>query len=83
MKTAFHDYALAHTDIIEVATSINEGNVPALMVHHSIPSPNPVVDREAREIAHIHEHADGSIHLALAPLDCKAGAFASLTLLFG
>lgn len=60
--------------LVTVAKSPHEGRNDALLIHPSVPSPHSLADLVFREIAHVHPR-DHSMHVLLAPQDCKLGEF--------
>lgn len=63
--------AAANHHAVELKTSVHERHTQALFLARSHLSPHPVADRAWREIAHVHSAADCSLHVVLAPADCK------------
>jgi len=57
--------------LVEVALSPNEKRYNALVMHHDIPTPHEAAKVAKREIVHIHRFKDFSMHVVLAPKDCK------------
>jgi hypothetical protein len=66
-------YATANSDLIEIALSPHEKQNDALVIRSDRPAPHRVATAAQREILHIHEGTDWSIHCLLSPLDCKLG----------
>ena len=66
-------YAKANPNLIDIAVSPNEKNNDALVIHPDLPAPHQVATAVRREILHVHEGTDWSIHCLLSPLDCKLG----------
>ena len=66
-------YANANKDLVTIATSPHEKQHDALVIHPDRPAPHQVATAAQREILHIHEGTDWSIHCLLSPLDCKLG----------
>lgn len=74
LEQAFRKIAADNAQLVEVQKSPHERTCDALVVHAAIASPHAVADAAWREIAHIHTGADDSLHVVLAPQDCKRGA---------
>jgi hypothetical protein len=66
-------YAKANPDLVKIALSPHEKQNDALVIHPDRPAPHQVATAAQREILHIHEGTDWSIHCLLSPLDCKLG----------
>lgn len=66
-------YASANADLIKIAISPHEKQNDALVIHPDRPAPHRIATAAQREILHIHEGTDWSIHCLLSPLDCKLG----------
>ena len=66
-------YAKANPDLIKIELSPHEKQNDALVIHPDRPAPHRVATAARREIFHIHEGTDWSIHCLLSPLDCKLG----------
>jgi len=64
-------YARANPDLVKIALSPHEKQNDALVIHPDRPAPHRVATAAQREILHIHEGTDWSIHCLLSPLDCK------------
>jgi hypothetical protein len=63
----------ANPTLVEMAPSPHERVHPGILIHSSIPSPHKVAEKSLREIVHIHPVKDYSLHVSLAPQDCKLG----------
>jgi hypothetical protein len=66
-------YAKANPDLVKITLSPHEKQNDALVIHPDRPAPHRVATAARREIFHIHEGTDWSIHCLLSPLDCKLG----------
>ena len=66
-------YAKANPDLVKIALSPHEKQNDALIIHPDRPAPHRVATAAKREILHIHEGADWSMHCLLSPSDCKLG----------
>jgi len=64
-------YARANPDLITIALSPHEKQHDALVIHPDHPAPHRVATVALREILHVHEGTDYSLHCLLSPLDCK------------
>jgi len=67
----FRAIASANSDVVAIAVSPHERMGNAMVVHPSLASPHKVADAGWREIGHIHTQKCYSIHVMLAPQDCK------------
>ncbi|KAL7272410.1 hypothetical protein RUND412_004786 [Rhizina undulata] len=61
----------SHPTTLSLTTSLHERHLPALFIHPSLQTPHPVAADAWREIAHVHSNADCSLHVILAPQDCR------------
>lgn len=59
-------------NLVETAQSPHESLHDGVMIQSSIPPPHEVAEGAMREIAHVHP-LDHSMHVVLAPQDCKFG----------
>jgi len=66
-------YSSANPHLVGVALSPHEKQNDALVIHPDRPAPHRIAAAAQREILHIHEGTDWSIHCLLSPLDCKLG----------
>ena len=66
-------YAKANPSLVTITLSPHEKLNDALVIHPDRPAPHRVATAVRREILHIHEGTDWSIHCLLSPLDCKLG----------
>ena len=73
MQNLIPKYASANPDLVGIALSPHEKQNDALVIHPDRPAPHRVATAAKREILHIHEGTDWSIHCLLSPLDCKLG----------
>ena len=71
-------YARANPNLIEIALSPQEKHHDALVIHRDRPTPHRVATVAKREILHVHEGTDWSLHCLLSPLDCKLGKRAAV-----
>jgi hypothetical protein len=71
-------YARANPDLVEITLSPHEKQHDALVIHRIRPAPHRVASVAQREILHIHEGTDWSLHCLLSPLDCKLGKRAAV-----
>ncbi|KDQ57265.1 hypothetical protein JAAARDRAFT_35892 [Jaapia argillacea MUCL 33604] len=71
ITTIFSKLASFNSNIVELAPSPHEKIHQGMVIHHSIPSPHQVAVDAWREIVHVHSGRDYSLHLILAPQDCK------------
>ena len=70
-------YAGANPDLVEIALSPHERQHDALVIRSDRPAPHRVAVAARREILHIHEGTDWSLHCLLSPQDCKIGTCAA------
>lgn len=61
-----------NSHLVTTGTSPHESIHDGILIHPSLPSPHMVADVAFREIAHLHP-TDHSLHVLLAPQDCKTG----------
>lgn len=71
-------YEKANPDLVRITLSPHEKQHDALVIHPNRPTPHRVAVTARREILHIHEGTDWSIHCFLSPLDCKLGKRAAV-----
>jgi len=64
-------YAGANPELVKIALSPHEKQNDALVIHPDRPAPHRVAIAAQREVLHIHEGTDWSLHCLLSPLDCK------------
>jgi len=64
-------YAKENPDLVKIMLSPHEKQHDALVIHPDRPAPHRVATAAQREIFHIHEGTDWSLHCLLSPLDCK------------
>ncbi|EGN98947.1 hypothetical protein SERLA73DRAFT_181691 [Serpula lacrymans var. lacrymans S7.3] len=67
----FNKLGKANPGLVEIANSRFEKHHDAIVIASSRPSPHKVADHARREITHIHQEKDFSLHAILAPQDCK------------
>ena len=75
LSKEFYKIAEDNGRLVEMKLSPNEKRDDAMVVHRSLPLPNSAAKAAKGEIAHIHTFKDFSLHVVLAPLDCKLGKF--------
>ena len=63
----------ANPNLVDIAISPNEKCNDALVIRSDLSAPHQVATAVQREILHVHEGTDWSIHCLLSPLDCKLG----------
>ena len=73
MQKLIPKYAAANPDLVKIALSPQEKQNDGLVIHPDRPSPHQVATTALREVLHVHEGTDWSIHCLLSPLDCKLG----------
>lgn len=66
----FESFAARNSHLVKLAPSGLELHADALFIADGLASTLPA-EKTKREIAHIHRLKDGSLHLTLAPADCK------------
>ena len=66
-------YANANPDLVVIALSPHEKQHDALVIHPDRPASHRVAIAAQREVLHVHEGTDWSLHCLLSPLDCKLG----------
>jgi len=66
-------YVKANLNLIKIDLFPGEKDNGALVIHPDIPTPHQVATAVQREILHVHEGTDWSIHCLLSLLDCKLG----------
>jgi len=71
LEREFRAILADNPDLVEVQTSFWERHGDALVIHPSIATPHAVAVAARREIAHVHRVKDYSMHVVLAPADCK------------
>ncbi|KAI5120205.1 hypothetical protein M0805_006311 [Coniferiporia weirii] len=72
LRAEFRAIAAANPDIVQVGMSPHERlGHDALVLHPTVSSAHAVVDAALREVAHYHAQKDFSMHVVLAPQDCK------------
>jgi len=74
LAQAIDELVTEHKAHVVIKTSVLEKAGDALLLNDNITTPHTVAKKMSREIAHVHTgigSGDYSIHLALAPLDCK------------
>ncbi|KAA1476220.1 hypothetical protein DENSPDRAFT_843118 [Dentipellis sp. KUC8613] len=71
MVESLYSVARANPSLVALDMSPHERIHQALVVAPGVPSPHATADAALREIAHVHESTDGSLHVVLAPADCK------------
>ncbi|KAL5526932.1 hypothetical protein ACEPAF_8659 [Sanghuangporus sanghuang] len=67
----FKTIAQSNPDLVTIGRSPHENFGDALLVHPKVQSPHEVADASWREIGHIHTNKDYSLHVTLAPQDCR------------
>ncbi|KAL5485680.1 hypothetical protein ACEPAI_6721 [Sanghuangporus weigelae] len=67
----FETIAESNPELVSVGHSPHENFGDALLVNNKVPSPHSVAEASWREIGHIHTQKDHSLHVTLAPQDCK------------
>ncbi|TFY55010.1 hypothetical protein EVG20_g9476 [Dentipellis fragilis] len=68
---SLYNLARANPGVIALDMSPHERIHQALVVAPALRSPHATANAALREIAHVHESTDGSLHVVLAPADCK------------
>ncbi|PLB47948.1 hypothetical protein P170DRAFT_476601 [Aspergillus steynii IBT 23096] len=66
----FESFATRNPHAVKLAPSVLELHADAIFVADGLASTFPA-QKTRREIAHIHRLKDGSVHVTLAPADCK------------
>lgn len=67
---AFDAVVAANSNLIQFRPSKHEGHTDAIFVADSI-TKSSIVDQMLGEVSHIHGTGDHSVHVVLAPQDCK------------
>ncbi|KAI0784337.1 hypothetical protein C8Q75DRAFT_736212 [Abortiporus biennis] len=70
LDALFDQIVTLNPSLIQYATSPHERLHNGIVLHPSLPAPHPVASHALREVAHIHP-SDHSMHVVLAPKDCK------------
>ncbi|KZP22935.1 hypothetical protein FIBSPDRAFT_665193, partial [Athelia psychrophila] len=71
LTSIFNTRLAANPVLVEMAPSPHEKMSDGLILHRALPSPHKVADESKREIAHLHPWKDFSLHVTMAPQDCK------------
>jgi hypothetical protein len=66
-------YANANPQLVERITSPHERLHECLSIHPNLKNPHDVAKTAWREVLHVHDGSDWSMHATLAPKDCKLG----------
>jgi hypothetical protein len=66
-------YAKANPELVEAIVSPHERVHECLSVHPKIKTLHKVAKTAWREVLHVHDGSDWSMHATLAPQDCKLG----------
>lgn len=70
--------AKANPKLIQIERSPNETQSPGMVIHPRIPTLHHAARAASREVGHVHSDCEYSVHLVLAPQDCKLGSSHSL-----
>jgi len=70
LDALFADLVASNPELVQFAPSPHERLHKGIVLNPSLPSPHQVASNALREVAHIHP-VDHSMHVVLAPLDCK------------
>ena len=80
INAAMRACANANPELIQIERSPNETQSPGMVIHPRLPTPHHAARAASREVGHVHSDCEYSMHLVLAPQDCKLG---SLHILLG
>ncbi|GAD91685.1 conserved hypothetical protein [Paecilomyces variotii No. 5] len=70
LKSEFNKLVAANPSIIQFRPSLHEGHTRSIFLADDVPGA-PVAKEMLREVSHIHATGDYSVHVVLAPQDCK------------
>ncbi|KAJ9395611.1 hypothetical protein DTO282F9_7466 [Paecilomyces variotii] len=70
LKSEFKNLVTSNPSIIQFRPSLHEGHTQSIFLADDVPGA-PVAKEMLREVSHIHATGDYSVHVVLAPQDCK------------
>lgn len=71
LTAAFRSLSKQNRHILKLAQSVYEKHTEALFLADGVTGNEPAGAHSVREISHIHGTSDHSVHVTLAPQDCK------------
>lgn len=71
LEEGFSSIVEANTELVHFKPSAHEGHTDAIFLNEDRKK-NAIVQEMLGEITHIHATGDHSVHVILAPLDCKS-----------
>ncbi|KAL2007592.1 hypothetical protein VTN00DRAFT_9030 [Thermoascus crustaceus] len=71
LTTAIRSLYEQNKHLLKVGQSVYEKHTEALFLADSVTGNNPVGEHSVGEISHVHGTSDHSVHVTLAPQDCK------------
>lgn len=71
LEEVFDKHAKTNSDLVEVTISPHEQAHDAIVIASARATPHAIAKHALREVAHFHHVKDYSMHMVLAPQDCK------------